>query len=94
MAGRPTTEEVVNLRLAVAKARLRAAAAAIDERPGLATRAVVAIRTRPWQGVGIALAAGIALGLGRGVLPMIAPLAGSLLGNAAGTATRRLQRGR
>lgn len=94
MAGRPTTEEVVNLRLAVAKARLRATAAAIDERPGLATRAVAAIRARPLQGVGIALAAGIVLGLGRGVLPMIAPIAGSLLANAAGTATRRLQRGK
>jgi ElaB/YqjD/DUF883 family membrane-anchored ribosome-binding protein len=92
MAGSPTTEEVVKLRVAVAKARLRATAAAIDERPGMATRAVVAIRTHPWQGIGIALAAGIVLGLGRGLLPALAPVAGGLLANVAGSATRRLGR--
>lgn len=94
MAGGATTEEVVNLRVAVAKARLRAAAAAIDERPALATRTVLAIRTHPWQGVGLALAAGIALGLGRGLLPALAPLAGGVLANVAGTASRRLGRRR
>jgi hypothetical protein len=92
MAGRATPEEVVRLRVAVAKARLRAAAAAIDDRPGLATRTVVAIRSHPWQGVGLALATGIALGLCRGLLPALAPLAGGLLANVAGTASRRLRR--
>jgi hypothetical protein len=92
MAGRATTEEVVKLRVAVAKARLRATAAAIDERPGLATRTVWAIRAHPWQGVGLALAAGIALGLGRGLFPALAPIAGGLLANVAGTASRRLAR--
>jgi hypothetical protein len=94
MAGRATTEEVVNLRIAVAKARLKSLAAAADARPGLATRAAWTIRSHPWQGVGIALAAGVAFGLAkrRGMLPPLAPIAASLFANAAGAATRRLGR--
>jgi hypothetical protein len=95
MAGRATTEEVVNLRIAVAKARLKSIAATADARPGIATRATWAIRSHPWQGVGIALAAGVAFGLAkrRGMLPPLAPIAASLFANAAAAATRRLGRG-
>jgi hypothetical protein len=94
VARRPAPEEVVRLRVAVAKARLRALAASADARPSMAARAAWVIRAHPWQGVGAALAAGLALGVARrrGWLAAAAPVALSLVTRAAGTASRQLRR--
>jgi hypothetical protein len=69
----------VNGRVAAAKARLELLAAAADARPGLAEQALEVVRRRPWQGVLLALAAGVVWGSGRGRalrawVPLLAPL--------------------
>jgi hypothetical protein len=79
VARRHPNQEVVNARVAVAKARLALLAAEVDARPGLAEQALGLVRRRPWQGLGLALAAGVLLGVGRGrslraLVPLAAPL--------------------
>ncbi len=63
MAGLQETAAQADARVAAAKARLLALAD--DARPGyhLAVHASNLVRERPWQGVGLALVAGVALGL-------------------------------
>lgn len=79
MADRATHEDVVNARVQLAKARLAHLAAQADAQPGPVERAAEGIRSRPWQGIGLALLAGVALGAGRrrvlpAVVPMVVPL--------------------
>lgn len=89
MAGRRANEEVLNARIASAKARLEALAAEVDARPSMAERAFDLVRRRPWQGVGLALVAGVVLGAGRGrALRALAPSAAPLLADVARTALR------
>lgn len=100
MAGRRPTEEALNARIAAAKARLEVLAAAADAGPNAAEL----VRRRPWQGVGLALMAGVVLGVGRGralrtVVPAVAPLLAeiavtALRGVASTRARSRASRGR
>lgn len=88
MAARPQTQEVVNARVALAKARLAAIAHDIDHRPGLTGRAVGFLRTKPWQGVAVALLAGVALGATRRTALPVAPVAARMLGQSAVTVAK------
>lgn len=107
MAGDRQTAEVADARVAAAKARLTALA---DEaRPGryLLGHASSLVRARPWQGMGVALIAGLALGvaprravhrlalLATPVVGMVADLAPvARFGVRAGRARRRPAPGR
>ena len=90
MAGRRQAKAEADARVAGAKARLRSLAS--DTRPGyhLVAHASSLVRVRPWQGVGVALLAGVALGLAPrqavGRLALLVPAVGRLLG---GPCTRR-----
>jgi len=75
MADRAANEDVVNARVAAAKARLADLAAQADARPGLMDRAALRLRSRPMLGVGAALLAGLVLGVARKrALPAVVPL--------------------
>jgi hypothetical protein len=90
VAGRLPDEQVVNGRVALAKARLKVHAAAADAGPSAAALAAGAVRSRPWGGVAVALAAGVALGVGRGrvMRTLLAPAAAPLLTELAWTVLR------
>lgn len=89
MAGRRPTEEVVNARIALAKARLEVLAAEADAGPNAAERAFGLVRRRPWQGAGLALIAGVVLGVGRGrALRTLVPVVAPVLAQIAVTALR------
>ena len=84
MAGLQQTAAEADARVAAAKARLRALAD--DTRPGyhLALHASNMMRERPWQGIGLALLAGVALGLApRQALQRVTLLAAPLVGMLA-----------
>ena len=85
MADPRQDSEEADARVAAAKARLRALSA--DTRPGyhLALQASNLMRRRPWQGVGLALLAGVALGLApREAVRRLAVLAPPLVGVITG----------
>jgi hypothetical protein len=52
--------------VALAKARLAALASDASSAPAATERVAALVRTRPWRGVGIALAIGLTLGASRG----------------------------
>ena len=84
MAGLQQAAEEADARVAAAKARL--VALAEDTRPGyhLAVHASNLMRERPWQGIGLALIAGVALGLApRQALQRLALLATPVVGMLA-----------
>jgi len=75
----------VNARVQLAKARLAHLAAQADAQPGPVERTAEAIRSRPWQGVGLALLAGVALGVTRKrALPALVPMIVPVLRRVAG----------
>ncbi|GEM_PF-1549284 len=85
MADRATHEDLVNARVQLAKARLAHLAAQADAQPGPVERTAEAIRSRPWQGVGLALLAGVALGVTRKrALPALVPMIVPVLRRVAG----------
>jgi len=90
VADRATHEDLVNARVALAKARLAHLAAQADAQPGPVERTAEAIRSRPWQGVGLALVAGVVLGVTRKrALPALAPMAVPLLRRVLGAGPAR-----
>lgn len=90
MADRATHEDLVNARVQLAKARLAQVAAQVDAQPGPVERAADGIRSRPWQGVGVALLAGVALGAARRrALPALVPMVVPLLRRVARAGLRR-----
>ena len=85
MADRATHEDLVNARVQLAKARLAHLAAQADAQPGPVERTAEAIRSRPWQGVGLALLVGVALGVTRKrALPALVPMIVPVLRRVAG----------
>ena len=85
MADRATHEDLVNARVQLAKARLAHLAAQADAQPGPVERTAEVIRSRPWQGVGLALLAGVALGVTRKrALPALVPMIVPVLRRVAG----------
>ncbi len=87
MAGSQSSQEAVDARVALAKARLATLAKEAESRPAVADQAAAAVRLQPWRGVGIALLVGFYLGLTRGaglrvVAPIVTPLLGGLALNA------------
>jgi len=85
VADRATHEDLVNARVELAKARLAHLAAQADAQPGPVERTAEAIRSRPWQGVGLALLAGVALGVTRKrALPALVPMIVPVLRRVAG----------
>jgi len=85
VADRATHEDLVNARVQLAKARLAHLAAQADAQPGPVERTAEAIRSRPWQGVGLALLAGVALGVTRKrALPALVPMIVPVLRRVAG----------
>lgn len=84
MAGLQQTAAEADARVAAAKARL--VTLAEDLRPGyhLAVHTSNLMRERPWQGIGLALIAGVALGLApRQALQRLALLATPVVGMLA-----------
>jgi hypothetical protein len=89
MAGRQSSEEAVNARVAHAKAKLIALAQEAESRPGAAEQTATMVRANPWRGVGIALLVGFYFGLTRGAgLRTLAPVVTPLLGGFALSALR------
>ena len=89
MAGLQKTAAQADARVAAAKARLLTLAD--DARPGyhLVVQASNLVRERPWQGVGLALLAGVALGLApreavRRLALLAPPVVGLLTGAGRG----------
>lgn len=80
----------MNARVALAKARLAAIAQDIDHRPGLTGRAAGFVRTKPWQGVGLTLLAGLLLGATRRTALPVAPVAARMLGQNATTVAKEV----
>ncbi len=83
MAGREATPELLDARVALAKARLAVLAKEVELAPGAADRVAALVRVRPWRGVGVALGLGLALGLSRGrgaraVATAVGPLGAAL----------------
>ena len=66
MAGSQPNAELLDARVALAKARLAVLAKEVELAPGAADRIAGLVRMRPWRGVGVALGLGLALGLSRG----------------------------
>lgn len=96
MAGREATPELLDARVALAKARLAVLAQEAQLAPGIAERVGGLVRGHPWRGVGVALGLGLALGLTRGrgaravataVGPLGTALATGLLKQFAGDAS-------
>lgn len=84
MAGDRQTEALAEERVAAAKARLTALAD--DARPGryLLVEASKLMRARPWQGMAVALVAGLALGVApRRAVHRLALLATPVVGRVA-----------
>ena len=83
MARSQPNAELLEARVALAKARLAVLAHETATVPAAVDRVAALLRARPWRGVGIALGIGLALGLsrGRGVRAMstvAAPLGAAL----------------
>lgn len=96
MAGSQPNAELLDARVALAKARLAVLAKEVELAPGAAERIGALVRGRPWRGVGIALGIGLVLGLSRGrgaqalataVGPLGAALATGFLRPFAGTSS-------
>ena len=83
MAGSQPNAELLDARVALAKARLAMLAKEVELAPGAADRIAGLVRVRPWRSVGVALGIGLVLGLsrGRGVQAMgtvVGPLGAAL----------------
>lgn len=83
MAGSQPNAELLDARVALAKARLAVLAKEVELAPGAADRVAGLVRARPWPGVGVALGLGLVLGLSRGrgaqaVATAVAPLGAAL----------------
>ena len=89
MADPRQDSEEADARVAAAKDRLRALS--VDTRPAyhLALHASNLVRARPWQGIGLALLAGVALGLApRETVRRLALLAPPVVGLLTGVGSR------
>ena len=87
MARRETAAELVEARVALAKARLALRAREAELAPAATDHVAALVRARPWRGVAVALGLGVALGLtrGRGVRALgavVGPLGAALVGGA------------
>ncbi len=91
MAGESTTEADVTTRIEAAKARLAAIAADIDQRPRWTDRTALMMRSRPWQGVGVALLLGLVLGASRRTALPLAPVLARYVGRNAGSVVEQVR---
>lgn len=83
MARGEPSAELLEARVALAKARLALLAREAELAPGAAERVGALVRARPWRGVAVALGVGVVLGLSRGrglqaVGTAVAPLGAAL----------------
>lgn len=99
MAGHRKTAAEADLRVAAAKARLLSLADDTRRGSRLVDQASRLVRERPWQGVGLALLAGVALGLAprevvRRIALLASPVARVLTGLAPTAGAAVAMRGR
>ena len=93
MGNRATREDLLAVRVRLAKARLAYVAAQADAQPGPVERTAEAIRNRPWRSVGLALLTGVALGVTRKrAWPALAPMIVPALRRFAGAGPARAGR--